>query len=47
VREFDDFLFFFDEMNLNLFFLVIYSNLYEAFYTPLKRETILLAQGVD
>jgi hypothetical protein len=32
---------------INDFFLVIYSRLYDAFYTPLNRETILLAQGVD
>jgi hypothetical protein len=29
------------------FVLVMYSHLYEAFYRPLNRETILLAQGVD
>lgn len=29
------------------FLLVMYSRLYEARYTPLNRETILLAQGVD
>jgi hypothetical protein len=27
--------------------LIMYSRLYEAFYRPLNRETILLAQGVD
>lgn len=28
-------------------FLVIYSQLYDALYTPLKKETIMLGQGVD
>jgi len=32
---------------LSFFLLVIYSHLYDAVYSPLNKETILLAQGVD
>lgn len=34
-------------IHLSLSLLVMYSRLYEARYSPLNRETILLAQGVD
>ncbi|CAF3373010.1 unnamed protein product [Rotaria socialis] len=34
-------------VTLNKGDLIIYSHLYDALYSPLKKETVLLAQGVD
>ncbi|CAF1058933.1 unnamed protein product [Adineta ricciae] len=36
-----------DAIELNHGDLIIYSHLYDAFYKPLEKETVLLAQGID
>ncbi len=37
----------FTNYSVLFFLIVIYSRLYDAHYSPLNKETILLAQGVD